>query len=137
MCAGLLRAGVHGHVKVLVGPDNVAAFDGLLGPETERIGTNYRTEYVPYVDRSQLRALTLGAELVLTDLGHVRNWARDGKVGVLFVDGRKVLWYNRSHSVEEIIADLMEQLPIEVPAEPEALEPSLERSWGGAGLGSV
>lgn len=128
----------HGHVKVLVGPDNVAAFDSLLGPATERIGTNYRTEYVPYVDRSQLRALTLGAELVLTDLGHVRNWARDGKVGVLFVDRRRVSWYDGSHSVEEIIADLMEQLPIEVPAEPEALpEPALERSWGGAGLGSV
>ncbi|CAN5307645.1 hypothetical protein BH18GEM1_BH18GEM1_04860 [soil metagenome] len=106
----------HSDVKVLVGPENVAAFDNLIGHGADG-GPDFQTEYVPYVDRSQLRALTLAAKLVLTDLEHVRKWAREGNVDVLFIDGENVFWRDRSHLCEAIIADLAERLPIVIEAD--------------------
>ncbi|HUP00140.1 MAG TPA: sugar transferase [Gemmatimonadota bacterium] len=106
----------HGHLKLLVAPDNVAVLDGLVEePASERVRAVDRTEYVPYVDRSQLRALTYGAKMVVTDLDHVDGWARDGNVDVLFVEGQRMRWYNRSHGCEALVADLAERISIDMP----------------------
>jgi hypothetical protein len=109
----------HGQVKFLVAPDNVAAFDSLLTRPLagESNGDRAAAEYVPYTGRSELRALTLGARMVVTDLDHVKRWAQERKVELVQVDGPDLLWSGRSGSRDAIVADLAERLTIE-PAAP-------------------
>jgi exopolysaccharide biosynthesis polyprenyl glycosylphosphotransferase len=65
-------------VKVLVAPDNIGIFDGLLQESIQRLGTaRYRLAYVSYHSRTELRTLVLGARCVVTDLPHVTVWAKD------------------------------------------------------------
>lgn len=115
-----------GNLKLLVAPDNVAAFDRLMhsGPSGNG-GPDAGAQYVPYVDRSQLRAMTLGAGLVLTDLPHVCRWAEEGQVDLLVLDGDRLLWYNRSRGRDEVIAAIAERLAV-VGMNDEALPPMAE-----------
>lgn len=108
----------HGQVKFLVAPDNVTAFDSLLSrPLTgETNGHRASAEYVPYTGRSELRALTLGARLVVTDMEHVRHWARGRKVDLVWVQGTELRWSGGAGTPEGILADLAEQLVIEPAA---------------------
>ena len=105
----------HGPVKFLVAPDNVAAFDSLLTRPLAggSNGDRAAAEYVPYTGRSELRALTLGARMVVTDLDHVKRWAQERKVELVQVDGPDLLWSGRSGSRDAIVADLAERLTIE------------------------
>lgn len=106
--------GSHSHVKILVAPDNIAAFDQLFErPPGAEESTGYATEYVPYTGRGELRALTLGARMVITDLDHVVQWAQEGRVDVLTVDGHGLRWLEPSTAGEAIISDLAEYLEIE------------------------
>ncbi len=108
----------HGQVKFLVAPDNVTAFDSLLtrplagGPNGDRASA----EYVPYTGRSELRALTLGSRLVVTDMEHVRLWAKQRNVDLVWVDGRELRWSGGSVTPDGILADLAERLVIEPDA---------------------
>jgi hypothetical protein len=107
----------HGQVKFLVAPDNVAAFDSLLTrPLAESNGDRAAAEYVPYTGRSELRALTLGARMVVTDLDHVKRWAQERNVELVQVDGPELRWSGRSGSRDAIVADLAERLTIEPAA---------------------
>jgi exopolysaccharide biosynthesis polyprenyl glycosylphosphotransferase len=104
-----------GRVKFLVAPDNVAAFDSLLTRPlaAETNGDRAAAEYVPYTGRSELRALTLGARMVVTDLDHVKRWAQERNVELVQVDGPELRWSGRSGSRDAMVADLAERLPIE------------------------
>ena len=99
-------------VKILVAPDNVAAFDNLAdGPQgsSERNGAD--VEYVPYTSRAELRAVTLGAKLVLTDLQHVEQWASEAGKDVVFVEGKSVRWQPGGSSPSDIANHLLPLLP--------------------------
>jgi lipopolysaccharide/colanic/teichoic acid biosynthesis glycosyltransferase len=105
----------HGQVKFLVAPENVMAFDSLLTRPlaSETNGDRAAAEYVPYTGRSELRALTLGSRLVVTDLKHVRRWATERGVDLVWVDGRNLHWGGGSVPPGGILADLAERLTIE------------------------
>ena len=68
---------------------------------------------MPYTGRSELRALTLGARLVVTDLDHVKRWAQERNVELVQVEGTELHWSGRSGSRDAIVADLAERLTIE------------------------
>lgn len=105
----------HGQVKFLVAPDNVTAFDSLLTRPLagETNGDRAATEYVPYTGRSELRALTLGSRLVVTDLEHVRRWATERSVDLVWVHGSELRWSSGPAAPDGILADLAERLAIE------------------------
>lgn len=118
-CATLVETLVaHGQVKFLVAPDNVAAFDSLLTRPLsgESNGDGVVAEYVPYTGRSELRALTIGARMVVTDLEHVKRWAQERNVELVQVDGAELRWSGRSGTRDAIVADLAERLTIEPAA---------------------
>ncbi|HET9581219.1 MAG TPA: sugar transferase [Gemmatimonadota bacterium] len=118
-CATLVETLVgHGQVKFLVAPDNVAAFDSLLTRPLsgESNGGGVAAEYVPYTGRSELRALTIGARMVVTDLEHVKRWALERNVELVQVDGAELRWSGRSGTRDAIVADLAERLTIEPAA---------------------
>lgn len=99
-------------VKILVAPDNVAAFDDLVDePQSggEQNGTD--VEYIPYTSRSELRAVTLGAKLVFTDLRHVQQWASEAGKDVVFVEGSSVRWQPGGSNASDIANHLLPLLP--------------------------
>ena len=93
----------------------MAAFDSLLTRPLsgESNGDGVAAEYVPYTGRSELRALTIGARMVVTDLEHVKRWAQERKVELVQVDGAELRWSGRSGTRDAIVADLAERLTIE------------------------
>ncbi len=105
----------HGQVKFLVAPDNVTAFDSLLTRPlaSETNGDRASAEYVPYTGRSELRALTLGSRLVVTDLEHVRRWATERSVDLVWVHGSELRWSGGPGVPDGVLADLAERLAIE------------------------
>jgi exopolysaccharide biosynthesis polyprenyl glycosylphosphotransferase len=105
----------HSQVKFLVAPDNVMAFDSLLTRPlaSETNGNRASAEYVPYTGRSELRALTLGSRLVVTDLEHVRRWATERKADLVWIDGSQLHWSGGAAAPDGMLADLAERLVIE------------------------
>lgn len=111
----LYALSAHWPVKILVAPDNISAFDTLAetpgdgGLDGARDGG--RSEYVPYTSRAELRAVTRGARLVLTDLTHVSEWAQEARKDVLFVEDGRVRWLRGGSNADEIVHDLIPLLP--------------------------
>jgi hypothetical protein len=68
-------------------------------------------EYVPYTSRAELRAVTLGAKLVLTDLRHVEQWASEAGKDVVFVEGDSVKWQPGGSGASDIANHLLPLLP--------------------------
>lgn len=105
-------AGAKQAVKILVAPDNVTAFDHLAeGPQSGDERNDSSVEYIPYTSRSELRAVTLGAKLVLTDLRHVQAWAHDAGKDVVFVEGDSVKWQPGGSGTSAIANHLLPLLP--------------------------
>jgi hypothetical protein len=66
-------------IQVLATPANVRKYDALVRdtvPDAEN-GDSAMVEFVPYERQAQLRALTRSAHVVVTDLPHVAEWARE------------------------------------------------------------
>jgi lipopolysaccharide/colanic/teichoic acid biosynthesis glycosyltransferase len=105
-------AGANQTVKILVAPDNVTAFDHLAdGPQSSAERNETHIEYVPYTSRAELRAVTLGAKLVLTDLRHVEQWASEAGKDVVFVEGDSVKWQPGGSGASDIANHLLPLLP--------------------------
>lgn len=105
-------AGAEQVVKILVAPDNVTAFDQLTDePQSGKEPNDKCIEYIPYTSRAELRAVTLGAKLVLTDLRHVRQWAEEAGRDVVFVEGDTVRWQPGSSGTSDIANNLLPLLP--------------------------
>ena len=99
-------------VKILVARENVATFDRLLDGPIRRLGTqNYRSEYVVYRDRDELRTLIKGARLVITDLSHIEAWAKETGRDVLSVDEDGIRRSPGTQPADEIVNALDEVLP--------------------------
>lgn len=101
-------------VKVLSAPDNIGFFDKLSGEHrySHRANGASDTTYIPYTNRSELRAATMEAKLVITDLPHVLQWARQAGIDTLVVEGREFRWVRRESNVEPVIRDLAEHVSI-------------------------
>jgi exopolysaccharide biosynthesis polyprenyl glycosylphosphotransferase len=105
-------AGANQTVKILVAPDNVTAFDHLADePQSGKERDETHIEYIPYTSRSELRAVTLGAKLVLTDLRHVQQWAGEAGKDVVFVEGDSVKWQPGGSGTSDIANHLLPLLP--------------------------
>jgi exopolysaccharide biosynthesis polyprenyl glycosylphosphotransferase len=118
-------AGANQTVKILVAPDNVTAFDHLAEqPESSDDRDQAHIEYVPYTSRSELRAVTLGAKLVLTDLRHVQQWASEAGKDIVFVEGDRVRWQPGGSGSSDIANYLLPLLPALQIGEPSLREVS-------------
>ncbi|MFQ5891045.1 MAG: sugar transferase [Gemmatimonadota bacterium] len=96
-------------VRVLAAQENVLDFDSLLArSEDGGAESGARVDYVPYRSRSELRALTMNAGFVLTDLTHVEKWAREANVDVATVRHGEVFPSVRSPRGYRILADLID-----------------------------
>ncbi len=99
-------------VKVLVTTDNLAEFEMLLDESEMRLGArDYRTEYALYRSATELRELTLAALMVITDLPHVAQWAKEKGIDVLSVQPDNLEWSPRSTWGEGVMSDLCPWLP--------------------------
>jgi exopolysaccharide biosynthesis polyprenyl glycosylphosphotransferase len=107
-------------VRIVVADGNRALVDKLLAEPIARFGTEgYRTTYAPYRSRTELRRLTVGARLVITDLPHVSEWAEEGGVDELKVESGGLRWWPRSIVPDPVVAELSQALTVYV-APPEA-----------------
>ena len=71
-------------LRVLAARDNVAVLDRLLDRNGERSdGHGSDVQFVPYEDRSLVQLAVRNADLVITDLPYVRQWAASGSVAVV------------------------------------------------------
>jgi exopolysaccharide biosynthesis polyprenyl glycosylphosphotransferase len=102
-------------VRIVVADGNRAFIDQLLAEPMERWGTaGYRTTYAPYRSRAELRRLTAGARLVITDLPHVSRWAEEDRIDELTVEDGGVRWWSRSIVPDPLVADLSQLLTVYV-----------------------
>lgn len=109
-------------LKVLAAVDNVATFDILLDEPIRRLGmSSYRTEYVPYHGRTELRLLSMNATLVITDLPHVAQWATEAGVSLLSVHDDGLRWSKPSLAADEL-ANVLRNTGLQHPAQ-DALKP--------------
>lgn len=108
-------------VRIVVSDGNIAALDDLLEETIKRLGTDgYEVAYAPYQSRSELRRLSLGARLVITDLKHVSSWAQEAAIEVLIVEQGGVRWWPRSRVPDPPVSAISEFLTVYV-------RPPLER----------
>ncbi len=71
-------------LRVLAARDNVAVLDRLLDRNGEGSdGHGADVQFVPYEDRSLVQLVVRNADLVITDLPYVRQWAAAGSVAVI------------------------------------------------------
>ena len=102
-------------VRVVVAEGNAVLLDQLLAEPMRRLGMNgYRTTYAPYRSRTELRRLTLGARLVITDLDHVAEWAAAGGIDALTIEEAGARWWPRSRVPDPVVADLSQIMTIYV-----------------------
>ncbi|MFN2382930.1 MAG: exopolysaccharide biosynthesis polyprenyl glycosylphosphotransferase, partial [Gemmatimonadota bacterium] len=102
-------------VRIVVADGNIAALDALLAEPMSRLGTEtYRTAYVPYRSRTELRALTLSARLVLTDLAHVIEWAQEAGIDALEVGPGGARWWPQARVPDPIVTELSQVLTVYV-----------------------
>jgi lipopolysaccharide/colanic/teichoic acid biosynthesis glycosyltransferase len=106
-------------VRIVVADGNQDLVDELLAEPMRESGTQgYRTTYAPYRSRAELRRLTGGARLVITDLPHVSRWAEEAGIDELTVENGGVRWWPRSIVPDPVVAELSQVLTVYVgPAE--------------------
>lgn len=100
-------AGRRWAVKVLAAAQNRATFDRLFA-EVDR-GQEWEdrdTSYVSYRTRAELRELTMGARLVLTDLPHVAEWVKDAGRDFIWASPAGLQWFWSNGHRDELAAEL-------------------------------
>lgn len=95
-------------VRLLAAQDNVSSLDSVLARQEPKAERNGRIDYVPYRSRSELRAMTMNAGFVLTDLPHVEEWAREASVDIVTVRDSEVQPHVRSATGRRILTDLID-----------------------------
>jgi exopolysaccharide biosynthesis polyprenyl glycosylphosphotransferase len=102
-------------VRIVVAEGNRMHLDQLLAEHVHGLGANsYRTTYALYRSRTELKRLTHGARLVLTDLDHVCEWAREAGIDALTVEQGGVRWWPGARVPDPVVAELSQFLTVYV-----------------------